>query len=322
MRRLTRLAHRLAVGVGYLVCALAGLLLVALALRWVQVTWFYAPIPGEHLEEKAAYLAAIPAAPADTPNVVVIFFDDLGYGDLGVYGSRLIRTPHIDALASEGIRLTQFYAAASVCTPSRAALLSGRYPFRTRAHRGVFFPRESWIGTGLRMLGWPMDLPRDEILLPEVLRAAGYATGMVGKWHLGGTPGHRPTDFGFSSYFGVLWSNDMQPLHVYRDDAIEIRDETPPAPFGIFRDEDRLTPRGVDQARLTEWYTREAIAFIEAQRARPFFLYLAHTFPHVPHFPSPEHAGSSPAGPYGDVVEDLDRSTGAIIAALDRLGLG
>ncbi len=141
------------------------------------------------------------------------------------------------------------------------------------------------------MLGWANALPRDEITVAEVLGEAGYATGMVGKWHLGGLPGHRPNDFGFQSFFGVLWSNDMVPLHLYRNEEI-VQEDTRPRAFSGERDEaSPLGPGGIDQSRLTETYTREAIAFLEANRDRPFFLYLAHTFPHVPHYASPEHAG-------------------------------
>jgi arylsulfatase A-like enzyme len=292
------------------------------AVRYAQVRWLQTERPPEHLAEKQRYLSSIPNVdPLTAPRFVVIFFDDLGWGDLSSYGNRLIATPHIDSAAAEGLRMTDFYAASPVCTPSRAALLTGRYPPRTRTDRHVFFPDESTPGVARRMLGWANALPRDEITVAEVLGEAGYATGMVGKWHLGGLPGHRPNDFGFQSFFGVLWSNDMVPLHLYRNDEI-VQADTRPRAFSGERDEaSPLGPGGIDQSRLTETYTREAIAFLEANRERPFFLYLAHTFPHVPHYASPAHAGESEGGRYGDVVEDLDRSTGEILGALDRLGL-
>jgi arylsulfatase A-like enzyme len=314
--------RRLATVVGFAVLGLTGLIAAALLLRFAWVSWFYEPAEPVRAAEKAAYLASLPRVDrAGAPSFVVILFDDLGYGDLSVQGNRLIRTPALDRLAAEGMRMTQFYAASPVCTPSRAALLSGRYPARSRTHQHVFFPEESAAATVRKMLGAANELPRDEILLPEALAAAGYATGMVGKWHLGGIPGHLPNDFGFAEYFGVLWSNDMQPLHLYRDREIETRDETEFSPLGFFDEDGERTPRGVDQRLLARRYTDEAIAFLERHRDEPFFLYLAHNAPHVPHFPDAEHAGESEGGPYGDLVEDLDRSTGAVLGALDRLGL-
>jgi arylsulfatase A-like enzyme len=314
--------RRLAMFVGVTVLGTVSLAVVVLLVRWAWVYWFYEPTKPEHAAQKAAYLASLPRVDAATaPRFVVILFDDLGYGDLSVQGNRLIHTPQLDRMAAEGLRMTQFYSASPVCTPSRAALLSGRYPVRSRTHQHVFFAEELFAATVRKMLGAANELPRDEILLPEALAAAGYATGMVGKWHLGGIPGHQPNDFGFQEYFGVLWSNDMQPLHLYRNRTIETRDETEFSRFGFFDEDGPRTPRGVDQRLLTRRYTEEAIAFIERHRDQPFLLYLAHTAPHVPHFPDPEHAGSSAGGPYGDVVEDLDRSTGAVLAALERLGL-
>ncbi len=313
----------LAIGLGGLLLVLIGVVVLGLGLRWLQVRFFYEPLGGERVAEKQAYLEEIDRVdPERAPNFVVVLFDDLGWGDLSSYGNQLIRTPHIDAAAAEGLRMTDFYSASPVCTPSRAALLTGRYPVRSHTHNHVFFGETSPIATVRRMLGQGNELPRDEILLPEALGAAGYATGMIGKWHLGGIPGHLPNDFGFQNYYGVLTSNDMQPLHVYRNTEIELRDETPRMSLGAFRDEDSdIEMRGVDQRTLTRRYTEEAIRFVEENRDGPFFLYLAHTFPHVPHFADPEHEGESPAGIYGDVVEDLDRSTGALLDAIDRLGL-
>lgn len=320
MRRLLR---GLATGLGGLLLLVLGLAVVGLGLRWAQVTFFYRPMTPVHALEKAAYLDAIPQVdPATAPRFVLILFDDLGWGDLSSYGNELIRTPHLDQIAAEGLRMTDFYSASPVCTPSRAAILTGRYPVRSGTENHVFFPDGSVPGTLRRMLGVGNELPRDEILLPEVLAAAGYATGMVGKWHLGDRPGHLPNDFGFQEYVGIHYSNDMQPLHLYRNSEIELRDETPTVGYGSFRDEDAdVEMLGMDQRQLTRRFTEEAIAFLEAHREEPFFLYLAHSAPHVPHFADPEHAGNSEGGIYGDVVEDLDRSTGAVLAALDRLGL-
>ncbi len=308
--------------VGYpLVLALALVVLV-LAVRYVQVRWFYRPPAPERLEEKERYLASVSKVdPSTAPRFVIIFFDDLGWGDLSSYGNKFIDTPHIDRAASEGLRMTDFYSASPVCSPSRAALLTGRYPPRTFTDRHVFFPDEAPLGIGRRMIGWANELPRDEITLAEVLGKAGYATGMVGKWHLGGRPGHQPNDFGFQSWFGVLWSNDMYPLHLYQDGKIVQQDRRPGSWDGERDEQSPLGPGGIDQSHLTEMYTNEAVAFLEKHQDQPFFLYLAHTFPHVPHYASRQHAGQSDGGLYGDVVEDLDRSTGAILAALDRLGL-
>jgi arylsulfatase A-like enzyme len=312
-----------ATGLGGLFLVLVGVAVLGLGLRWLQVEFFYEPLGGERVDEKKAYLDGIELAnPERAPNFVVVLFDDLGWGDLSSYGNQLIRTPRIDQAAAEGLLMTDFYSASPVCTPSRAALLTGRYPVRSRTHNHVFFSETSPIATARKMLGVGNELPRDEILLPEVLGAAGYATGMIGKWHLGERPGHLPNDFGFQDYYGVLTSNDMQPLHVYRNSQIELRDETPRINMGAFRDEDSdVEMRGVDQRSLTRRYTEEAIRFVEENRDGPFFLYFAHSFPHVPHFADPEHAGESPGGIYGDVVEDLDRSTGALLDAIERLGL-
>ena len=320
-----RALRSLALGIGAIVL---GIFLVGaggLVARWAQVRMAPQPPATAHLAEKEAYLGSLGGMDLSTaPNIVLIFFDDLGYGDLSMNGNTLIRTPRMDALADEGIRLTSFYAPTSVCTPSRAALLTGRFPVRSGTQGHVFFPDESPIGTLRRMMGVGNEIPADEITVADALGAAGYATGMIGKWHLGALPGFHPNDFGFDSYYGVHWSNDMQPLHIYRDREIEIRDTTRVGNFmNAFRDEDEpfSRDREVDQSRLTRRYTEEAIAFIEDHRDEPFFLYLAHSFPHVPHFPDPEYAGRSRGGPYGDVVEDLDRSTGAIVDAIDRLGL-
>jgi arylsulfatase A-like enzyme len=284
--------------------------------------FFYEPPTPQHAAEKAEFLRSIPRIdPATAPNLVVILYDDLGSGDLSIQGNRLIRTPRLDSLASDGMRMTQFYSASPVCTPSRAALLSGRYPIRNGTNHHVFFAEEQLAATLRKMLGAVNELPRDEILLPEVLAAAGYATGMVGKWHLGAIDGHQPMDFGFDEYFGVLYSNDMQPLHLYRGRSIEERDETERGWFGHPDEDSGRALRGVDQSRFTRRFTDEAIAFLERHRDDRFFLYLAYTAPHVPHYPDPDHAGRSAGGPYGDVVEDLDRGTGAVLDALERLGL-
>lgn len=230
------------------------------------------------------------------PNFIIIFADDLGYGDLGCQGHPTIRTPRLDRMAREGIRLTSFYAAPS-CSPSRAALLTGRYPPRTGVYR-VLGPDD------------PGGIPASEVLLPEALRARGYRTAAIGKWHLGSKRReHLPTENGFDEYFGLLYSNDMIPPWV----------ETQ-RPLRLYRGADPIEG-AVDVSTLTARYTEEALRFIRENRGRPFFLYLAHTMVHVPLGVSPEHRGKSRAGIYGDAVEEIDSSAGRILDALAAEGL-
>ncbi|HEU4429652.1 MAG TPA: sulfatase-like hydrolase/transferase, partial [Myxococcota bacterium] len=190
---------------------------------------------------------------------------------------------------------------APYCTPSRAGFLTGRWPIRTTLTH-VVFPRGHAVNHVHRMSGRPVRIPADEILLPEALSAAGYATAMVGKWHLGDEAPSLPNDLGFDHYFGVLHSNDMAPLPLWRNREI-------------------AEPHPVDQRFLTPRYTDEAIRWIEQHAAQPFFLHFAHNFPHVPLHATPEQAGKSDAGLYGDVIADLDASVGAIVDALARLGI-
>ena len=224
---------------------------------------------------------------ADTPNVVLIYCDDLGYGDLGCYGSSLT-TPNIDRLAREGTRFTSCTSANPVCSPSRAALLTGRYPTRTEVPR-VFFPVDK------------EGLAQDERTLADILKSRGYATKCVGKWHLGHTNGYLPTSRGFDEYFGIPYSNDMNP-------PVLLRNEEVAAPEA-------------DQTRITSQYTDESIKFIKANSRKPFFLYLPHTFPHIPLHASERFRGKSPAGIYGDVLAELDWSTGQILSALKQAGV-
>jgi arylsulfatase A len=257
-------------------------------------------------------LSLAPAFAAEKPNFIIIFADDLGYGDLGCYGHPTIRTPNLDRMAAEGMRFTEFYSAAEVCTPSRAALLTGRYPIRSgMCHDQFRVLRNNSKG----------GLPKDEVTLPELLKTQGYATAMVGKWHLGHRPEHLPLNHGFDSYFGMPFSNDMMPAV----DAPKGREK--------FYEENNAywkTPliRGAkieephpDQRLLTKRYTDEATAFIRAKKSAPFFLYLAHSFLHVPLFASEKFRGKSPAGIYGDVVEELDWSVGQILETLRAEGL-
>lgn len=249
---------------------------------------------------------------APKPNIVIIYADDLGYGDLGCYGHPTIRTPNLDRLAAEGMRFTDFYSAAEVCTPSRAALLTGRYPVRSgMAHNQFRVLRNRSTG----------HLPAEEITLAEALRTRGYTTGMVGKWHLGVwsiDPAGHPCRHGFDSFFGLPHSNDMDPSGKGPSGAPRLALQDPAwwnAP--LYRNEE-LVECPADQTQLTRRYTEEAQRFIRANKRKPFFLYFAHTFPHTPLFASSRFHGTSRRGIYGDVVEELDWSVGQIIETLRR----
>jgi arylsulfatase A len=246
----------------------------------------------------------------DAPNVVVIYADDLGWGDLGCYGAPSIRTPNLDRMAAEGQRWTDFYVAASVCTPSRAALLTGRLPVRSGMasdKRRVLFPDSKG------------GLPASETTLAEALKGKGYSTACVGKWHLGHLPEFLPTRQGFDAYFGIPYSNDMDRAagaapKVIRDPKSEYWN------VPLLRGEKEVE-RSPDQALLTKRYTEEAVGFIRASKAKPFFLYLAYAMPHVPLFASPAFRGKSPRGLYGDAVEEIDWSVGELLKALREEGL-
>jgi arylsulfatase A-like enzyme len=265
--------------------------------------------------------AAVQRVDERPPNVIVILADDLGYGDLSSYGHPTIRTPHLDRLASEGQRWTSFYAGAPVCSPSRAALLTGRWPVRTGVYRRE--PRETGArsGPGVFRVDSERGLPLDEITLAEMLKARGYATAIIGKWHLGHRPEYAPDRHGFDSFFGLPYSNDMGPAPGVKGGREMMRAPRPEYwTVPLLRD-GVVTEQPVEQTTLTKRYTDEAVRVIRANRTRPFFLYLAHSMPHVPLFRSPEFAGRSAAGIYGDVIEELDWSVGQVVDALKREGL-
>jgi arylsulfatase A len=259
-------------------------------------------------------MLASQASASTRPNFVIIFTDDLGYGDLGCYGHPSIRTPHLDKMAADGLRFTDFYAAAPVCTPSRAALLTGRHAIRSGmcqmpGTRGVLFPDSKG------------GLPLEEITLAEALKKAGYVTAHIGKWHLGIHEGSRPQDRGFDYTYGLPYSNDMDRQPGVEANA-RFRDDPPADGWNVplMRDGE-IIERPANQATLTQRYTREALRFIAENREQPFFLYLAHTMPHTPLFASEKFKGRSLRGLYGEVVEELDWSTGEVLAALRREGL-
>jgi N-acetylgalactosamine-6-sulfatase len=238
--------------------------------------------------------AAEPPNPAPRPNIVIILADDLGYGELGCYGHPRFQTPHLDRMAAEGVRLTQFNTPMPFCAPTRASLLTGRYPFRCG------------LTTNPAPDGGPVAdataLALNEVTLAQVLRKAGYATGMVGKWHLGHKrPEYLPIHRGFDEYLGIPYSNDMRPVRLL-DGENEV--EYP-----------------VVQATLTRRYTERALRFIESNRDRPFFFYFAHAMPHKPLACSEAFYKKNGAGLYGDVIAELDASVGQILARLKDLGL-
>lgn len=244
------------------------------------------------------------AASDGTPNFILLLADNLGYGDIGCFGSRLHRTPNLDRMASEGVRFTHCYSASGVCTPSRAALMTGCYPRRLNMHI-------SDVGHAVLQPVSPKGLNPDEVTVAEVLKGVGYATACIGKWHLGDQLAFLPTRQGFDSYFGIPYSEDMLP-----------REGKPWPPLPLMRD-GRVIEAGVDCNTLTRRYTEAAIAFIRANRERPFFLYLPHATPgsSKQSFASEAFRGKSANGLWGDAVEELDWSTGEILRELRALGL-
>jgi len=237
-----------------------------------------------------------------SPNIILINCDDLGYGDLGCYGSNRNNTPHIDRLAQEGMRFTDFYMASPVCTPSRAAMMTGCYPPR------IGFG--SFHGEVVLFPGYDIGLSREEVTVASQLKVAGYATKIIGKWHCGDQPEFLPTRHGFDEYFGIPYSNDMG----MQSD----RPDNPPLP--VVRNE-KVVQEQPDQRGITERYTEEAVSFIDRHKDEPFFLYLAHMYVHVPLFVPKQFLESSKNGAYGGAVECIDWSVGVIIDRLKELGI-
>ncbi|MCX7014947.1 MAG: sulfatase [Candidatus Sumerlaeota bacterium] len=283
-------------------CRFVGLGAAAVAApRWLRA------------EEKAESSAG-----AKKPNFIVIFADDQGYADLGCFGAEKIRTPNLDRMAAQGVRFTDFYSAAPLCSASRTALMTGRYHSRT----------------GIKMVLNARDkkgLDLKEVLLPQILKPQGYATAVIGKWHLGHTPEYLPTRRGFDSYFGIPYSNDMNidPQAELADDIVlregmtveRIRTEPPKKRWVPLMRDEKVIEYPADQSTLTKRYTEEAIRFITANKNKPFFLYLPHNMPHDPVNASERFKGKSAAGPYGDAVEEIDWSAGEILKTLQTLGI-
>lgn len=225
------------------------------------------------------------------PNFIVILADDLGYGDLGCDGGKVIRTPNLDRMADEGVRLTDFYASANVCTPSRAGLLTGQYAIRNGLAHEVIQPSDT---TGL---------PPDALTIPRAL-GEDYASALIGKWHLGHVAPHwPPMVYGFDRFYGLPYSHDMKPLALY-DNATE-----------------PMTESKADFAKLTQWFFEQTMDFAEQNRDQPFFVLLALTAPHVPLKPNPDDLTGSPGGAYGEVVEEIDLNVGRLLEKLKALGV-
>ena len=237
----------------------------------------------------------ITSASARKPNIILIYMDDMGYSDIGCFGSTKNRTPVLDQMAQEGMRFTDFYVTSGVCTPSRSSLLTGCYPRRLNMHidqnnKWVLFPNAR------------KGLNPDETTIAEILKEQGYATACIGKWHLGDQPDFLPTRHGFDSYFGIPYSNDMGRKNI---------------PLPLLRDE-QVIEAPVAQSPITRRYTEEALKFIQTNREKPFFLYLPHTSVHLPLFPGEKFKGKSSNGKYGDWIEEVDTCTGIILETLKK----
>jgi len=259
----------------------------------------------------ALTLMALSSIAAEKPNFVVIFCDDLGYGDLSSFGHPTIKTPNLDLMAAEGQKWTNFYVAACVCTPSRAGLLTGRLPIRNGMcsdTRRVLFPDSSG------------GLPPSEISIATALKSQGYRSAAVGKWHLGHLPQFLPTSHGFESYLGIPYSNDMDAIK--KPNHFELAENETFSAYNVpLIQNEEIIERPVDQRTITKRYTEEAVKKIHELKDEPFFIYLAHSLPHIPLFRSADFKDSSSNGIYGDVIEEIDWSVGEVRAALAKAGV-
>jgi arylsulfatase A-like enzyme len=248
------------------------------------------------------------AVSVQKPNIVVFFCDDLGYGDIGCYGSKSNHTPNLDKLSAEGMRFTDFYVTAPVCSPSRSSMMTGCYPLRVDLAR-------SSAGPYVLLPGDKKGINPSETTMAEMLHDSGYATACIGKWHLGDQPQFMPNKHGFDYFYGIPYSNDMKRKGPRRGETENRGHHLP-----LFRNETiiELSP---DQRMLTQNLTREAVTFIRNNKNRPFFVYLPHVMPHRPHYASEEFAGKSGNGLYADVIEELDWSVGEVLRTLQEAGL-
>ena len=255
-------------------------------------------------------LTALTFATAETPpNIVIIFADDLGYGDLSCYGNPTIKTPHLDQMAAEGMRFTQFYSAAPVCTPSRAALLTGRLPVRSGMCSDtsrVLFPNSA------------KGLPAEEITLAEALKKKNYTTACIGKWHLGHHEQYLPTNNGFDYFYGIPYSNDMDAIKGANPRSLT--PDTTKYNVPLMRNTETIE-RPADQTTISKRYTEETVKFIKENKAKPFFVYMPHSMPHIPLFRSKDFVDKSSRGVYGDVIEEIDWSVGQVLDTLRTEGL-
>jgi arylsulfatase len=242
-----------------------------------------------------------PVSQNSKPNIVIVFTDDQGYADVGIFGASDIATPNLDAMAASGLRLTDYYAAQPVCSASRAGLLTGCYPNRIGIHNAL-------------MPNSPIGINPQEETLAELLKEQGYATAIFGKWHLGDQPEFLPTRHGFDQFFGIPYSNDMWPYHPQQGPVFNFD------PLPLYQQETVLTYLE-DQSDLTREITKRSVAFIEENRNRPFFLYVPHPQPHAPLFVSDHFKGKSERGLYGDVIMEIDWSVGQIMEALEKNGI-
>ncbi|HEY9257048.1 sulfatase-like hydrolase/transferase, partial [Chitinophaga sp.] len=257
-----------------------------------------------------SFIKPLPAV--KKPNIVIIFMDDMGYGDLECYAGTPWHTPNLNRMAAQGMRFTYFYAAQAVCSASRAGLLTGCYPNRVGIN-GALWPTA------------PIALDTAEQTIASLLKTQGYHTGMVGKWHLGSKAPWLPLQHGFDEYLGLPYSNDMWPVHYdgkpYSDTSSNSRKKYPPLPLIEGNKPLRYIKTLEDQSELTTIYTDRACRFIKENKKQPFFLYLAHSMPHVPIAVSAKHKGKSKDGLFGDVIEEIDWSVGEVMKTLEENGL-
>jgi len=242
---------------------------------------------------------ADPAAQRKPANIIIILTDDQGYADLSCYGSTRIKTPRVDRMAAEGMRFTDFYSASSVCTPSRAALMTGCYPIRVGMGEFPLLPNGKPWQTRVLFRNAPFGLNPTETTIPKMLKSAGYATACIGKWHLGDQKPFLPTSHGFDYYFGLLYTPDMPPLDYVRGE--------------------KIVEEKIDLSMTEQRYTEESLKFIRDHKDGPFFLYFAHTYPHVPLAASKQFRGTSARGLYGDAVEEIDSTVGRVLDELKEL---